>query len=702
MLLRESSIVSRLQSHQDPDIDQQLNAIASDLPDEDPDQVKLMAARLDLYKSSFSKWSAARGREVFQTNCAVCHQIDGQGALVGPQLDGVWGRGAERLIEDVLLPNRNVDNAFRYSILTLDTGGTANGMLAREEGAAYVLIDATGVVPGVAAPSLALFNRLFDAISLLFFSFNLLPSFFAFLIDEGLGAAIRKPLKAICTFSPFFFVIQSRCIGHYFSNEFAVGGAKYISTGRGLAILHTPFHEIYVTHAASCIYPGLELLGLLVGTGQLAMSGGHSLNLWSVGFASITPAALLLGPSLFNPHAFGTPESILDLRRFGIWLFKPRSSKPSYDACHSWADFYQEFADSRRSVKAHAFLLPSKEMLLSLPLLLTSYVAMAPYGWGAGQVFILGTPIIAAIAIGFLIMPCVAIYAGVRHDFDFSHAMANASAFGLEKIAAGLVLFALVLETRHWETLDDMGLATMPPSLPFEHGMLLLAARYFSFRWTCNVGLYLVAGMNKRAGELIAARPENAQRQPYACLRHVPGAMCYVAALTGAAHLFLLDAMLGLSIQLAFLLVGCIPGTRRGHYAILGFSKKVREVAEEQRVDMQFSTAGTLKWLNLKNVLEREREYTARGAVRSAGASARRPTMHATVAAAQASQAAARVAEDAATATDGAQADEGAAQAAEGGALDAENATRASVATDVTQVFARDSTQRTADQDYFI
>ena len=48
------------------------------------------------------------------------------------------------MIEDVLLPNRNVDNAFRYSILTLDTGGTANGMLAREEGAAYVLIDATG------------------------------------------------------------------------------------------------------------------------------------------------------------------------------------------------------------------------------------------------------------------------------------------------------------------------------------------------------------------------------------------------------------------------------------------------------------------------------------------------------------------------------------------------------------------------------
>lgn len=54
--------------------------------------------------------------------------------------------------------------------------------------------------------------------------------------------------------------MQSRCIGHYFSLEFAVGGATYIPTGRGLAISHTPFHEIYATFAASCVYPGGELL----------------------------------------------------------------------------------------------------------------------------------------------------------------------------------------------------------------------------------------------------------------------------------------------------------------------------------------------------------------------------------------------------------------------------------------------------------
>jgi len=132
-------------------------------------------------------------------------------------------------------------------------------------GLAFVgsVVDAAGALPGVAAPCVALFNGLFGLMSLLFFAFNLLPSFFAFLTDEGPVAAVGKPLKALLTFSPLFFVMQSRCISHFFALEFAVGGAKYIPTGRGLAISHTPFHEIYATHAASCIYPGVELALLL-------------------------------------------------------------------------------------------------------------------------------------------------------------------------------------------------------------------------------------------------------------------------------------------------------------------------------------------------------------------------------------------------------------------------------------------------------
>ena len=47
---------------------------------------------------------------------------DGSGGLVGPQLDGIGNRGLERLVEDVLDPNRNVDRAFRTHLLTLKNG----------------------------------------------------------------------------------------------------------------------------------------------------------------------------------------------------------------------------------------------------------------------------------------------------------------------------------------------------------------------------------------------------------------------------------------------------------------------------------------------------------------------------------------------------------------------------------------------------
>lgn len=118
-----------------------LEALIARQPKVGEDRQALIEGR----RSGFdSRASVERGGESFGRNCRVCHQLDGQGALVGPQLDGIGNRGLERLLEDVLDPNRNVDRAFRTTLITLKDDELVTGLVRREEGATLVVADATG------------------------------------------------------------------------------------------------------------------------------------------------------------------------------------------------------------------------------------------------------------------------------------------------------------------------------------------------------------------------------------------------------------------------------------------------------------------------------------------------------------------------------------------------------------------------------
>jgi putative heme-binding domain-containing protein len=101
---------------------------------------------IDQRRTAFDgkKANVSNGQQLYVKNCAVCHQIGGQGGVVGPQLDGIGGRGVERLCEDVLDPNRAVDHAFRTTLLVLKNDDVISGLFRREEGATLVLADSTG------------------------------------------------------------------------------------------------------------------------------------------------------------------------------------------------------------------------------------------------------------------------------------------------------------------------------------------------------------------------------------------------------------------------------------------------------------------------------------------------------------------------------------------------------------------------------
>lgn len=102
---------------------------------------KLIEQRRAEYKGGLN---AEEGKAIFTQSCAACHRIGAEGNLVGPQLDGIGNRGLERLLEDVLDPNRNVDRAFRTHVLVLKDGDVVSGLPRREEGELLILADSTG------------------------------------------------------------------------------------------------------------------------------------------------------------------------------------------------------------------------------------------------------------------------------------------------------------------------------------------------------------------------------------------------------------------------------------------------------------------------------------------------------------------------------------------------------------------------------
>jgi len=86
----------------------------------------------------------ALGEKLFKNNCSACHKLGQIGNVIGPQLDGVGRRGPERLIQDMVDPNRNVDAAFRASNIVTNDGRIKTGLFRREENGNRVFVDNEG------------------------------------------------------------------------------------------------------------------------------------------------------------------------------------------------------------------------------------------------------------------------------------------------------------------------------------------------------------------------------------------------------------------------------------------------------------------------------------------------------------------------------------------------------------------------------
>ncbi|WP_439557403.1 PVC-type heme-binding CxxCH protein [Dyadobacter sp.] len=110
--------------------------------DEREERQKLINNRIANFKPTTSLTDA--GKSVFVQNCSGCHQILGQGGLVGPQLDGIGNWGHKALTQKILDSNRNITEAFRTYNITLKNDQTLTGLYRRTEGETMVFADMTG------------------------------------------------------------------------------------------------------------------------------------------------------------------------------------------------------------------------------------------------------------------------------------------------------------------------------------------------------------------------------------------------------------------------------------------------------------------------------------------------------------------------------------------------------------------------------
>jgi putative membrane-bound dehydrogenase-like protein len=122
--------IMRIRAFHDAGLNKQIETVwgkVRETPAELNALIDRMRASLHEGRGSFE-----RGRKVFETQCSKCHQFEGQGHNVGPNLDGA-GRDIEYLLVNILDPNRVVGQPYFVHTVERKDGRVETGLLAAED-----------------------------------------------------------------------------------------------------------------------------------------------------------------------------------------------------------------------------------------------------------------------------------------------------------------------------------------------------------------------------------------------------------------------------------------------------------------------------------------------------------------------------------------------------------------------------------------
>jgi len=88
--------------------------------------------------------NSTNGKAIYLLRCASCHRLDGQGYALGPDLVSVKSSGKEKLLLNIVDPNREVAPNYVNYVVETKRGETLLGLIGSETATSLTLRRANG------------------------------------------------------------------------------------------------------------------------------------------------------------------------------------------------------------------------------------------------------------------------------------------------------------------------------------------------------------------------------------------------------------------------------------------------------------------------------------------------------------------------------------------------------------------------------
>ncbi|AMD22699.1 HHL071Wp [Eremothecium sinecaudum] len=194
------------------------------------------------------------------------------------------------------------------------------------------------------------------------------PLFIEDINEKNFIASAKRILKHMITGAPMFEIFVCKVYSGSLINDLYAGGARYIATGRGMAVTRVPFSNLYAKFAPESFYFSFVCLLILM-FATSTMWDPLLIYFW------FTISSLLLSPFIFNPNQFSWNDFIVDYKNYWKWLTGNRIGRN----IDSWISYsYNSHLKGARSVSS-SYVSKVKEFLSVILQLCWTLLILIPY-----------------------------------------------------------------------------------------------------------------------------------------------------------------------------------------------------------------------------------------------------------------------------------------------------------------------------------